>query len=224
MRTLVTILLMGAVLSARAVDKAELDARIGKLTAKLDTLQAQPDKRVPAQNLRKAQGIILLDRTKAGFIFAYQGGGGLLIAKDPKSGQWGSPGFLKANEASLGLQIGGQQSFIVLLLMTTNAVQLAAQGTFNFGGEASGTAGDATGGAEGSFSSSEPPVLTYTDRSGLYGGVAVKGSSLSPDNDADLAYYGEYLTFKDIVLDNKLKAKPSQPALDLVRKLNEWAK
>jgi lipid-binding SYLF domain-containing protein len=215
-------LLMGVVSSVLAVDKADLDARIGKLTVKLDTLQAQPDKRVPAQNLRKAQGIILLDRTKAGFLFAYQGGGGLVMTKDPKSGQWGAPGFLKANEASLGLQIGGQQSFLVILLMTTNAVQMVAQGTFNFGGEASGTAGDASGGVEGSFSSSEPPVLTYADRAGLYGGVAIKGSALSPDNDADVAYYGDYLTFKEILLDHK--AKPSQPALDLARKLDEFAK
>jgi lipid-binding SYLF domain-containing protein len=212
----------GAMYSALAVDKAEIDTRIGKLVAKMDALQAQPDKRVSAENLRKAQGIILLDRTKAGFIFAFQGGGGLLMAKDPKSGQWGAPGFLKANEASIGLQIGGQQSFVVILLMTTNAVQMAAQGTFDFGGEASGTAGDATGGVEGSFSSSEPPVLTYTDKSGLYGGVSIKGSALSPDNDANIAYYGTYLTFKEIVADNK--AKPSPAALDLTRRLNEWAK
>ncbi len=222
MKTLFCLVMACAAVSAQAVDKAELDTRIGKLTAKMDALQAQPDKRVSAENLRKAQGIILLDRTKAGFIFAFQGGGGVLMARDPKSGQWGPPGFLKANEASLGLQIGGQQSFMVILLMTTNAVQMAAQGSFNFGGDASGTAGNATGGVQGSFSSSEPPVLTYTDSSGLYGGVSIKGGALSPDNDANIAYYGTYVTFKDIVVDSK--AKPGQAALDLVKKLNEWAK
>jgi SH3 domain-containing YSC84-like protein 1 len=222
MKTLCCLVMLCAAWSAAAVDKAELDTRIGKLTAKMDALQAQPDKRVSAENLRKAQGIILLDRTKAGFIFAFQGGGGVLMAKDLKSGQWGPPGFLKANEASLGLQIGGQQSFMVILLMTTNAVQMAAQGSFDFGGEASGTAGNATGGVQGSFSSSEPPVLTYTDSSGLYGGVSIKGGALSPDNDANIAYYGTYLTFKEIVVDNK--AKPGQAAQDLAKKLNEWAK
>jgi SH3 domain-containing YSC84-like protein 1 len=225
MKALFCLALTCVAFTALAVDKAELDKRIAKLTAKMDALQAQPDKRVSAENLRKAQGIILLDRTKAGFIFAFQGGSGLLMARDQKTGEWGPPGFLKANEASLGLQIGGQQSFVVILLMTTNAVQMAGQGTFNFGGEASGTAGDSSGGVQGSFSSSEPPVLTYTDTSGLYGGVAIKGGALSPDNDANIAYYGTYLTFKEIVLDNKdTKLKPSQAALDLVKRLNDWAK
>ena len=41
----------------------------------------------PAETLRKAQGIILLDRTKAGFLFAYQGGGGVAMVKDAKQGQ-----------------------------------------------------------------------------------------------------------------------------------------
>ena len=77
----------GAVLPARAVDQADLDKRIRTLTTKFEEMQAKPDKRIPAENLRKAQGIILLDRTKAGFIFAYQGGGGLAMVKDAKSGQ-----------------------------------------------------------------------------------------------------------------------------------------
>jgi SH3 domain-containing YSC84-like protein 1 len=223
MRCMITSFLVASVvLSALAVDKAEVEARIGKLMVKLDALQAQPDKRIPAENLRKAQGIILLDRTKAGFLFAYQGGSGLVMARDPKTGGWSAPGFLKASEASLGLQIGGQQSFVAILLMSTNAVQMVAQGTFKFGGEASGTAGDASGGVEGAFSSSEPPVLVYSDRAGLYGGVAIKGDALSPDTDADVACYGEYLTFKEILIDHKVKA--SKAALDLARRIDELAK
>jgi len=92
--------------SAVAVEKAELDSRISTLTAKLVAMQQKPDKRIPAENLRKAQGIALLDRTKAGFLFAYQGGSGIAMVKDPKSGKWGPIAFLAASEASLGFQIG----------------------------------------------------------------------------------------------------------------------
>ena len=93
-------------------------------------MQAKPDKRIPAENLRKALGIILLDRTKAGFIFAYQGGGGLAMVKDAKSGRWSPPAFLTANEASLGVQIGGQQSFVVILLMNTNATHALTESSY----------------------------------------------------------------------------------------------
>src|SRR5438105_9055379 len=99
--------------SVLGVDRADLDYRLRRLTLKFDAMQARADKRIPAKNLRQAQGIVLLERTKAGFLFAYQGGNGAAMVRDPKSGQWGAPAFVKANEASLGFQIGGQQSFII---------------------------------------------------------------------------------------------------------------
>src|SRR5579872_1104358 len=111
------LILLGFAGTALAIEQAELDNRIRTLTAKLEALQQKPDKSVPADMLRKAQGIILLDRTKGGFIFAFQGGGGLAMVKDPKTQKWSPAAFLSANEASLGFQIGGEQGFFVILLM-----------------------------------------------------------------------------------------------------------
>jgi lipid-binding SYLF domain-containing protein len=220
MKLLINILLLtGLSIPALAVDKAQLDSGIRKLTAKFEALQAKADKRIPAQNLRKAQGIVLLDRTKAGFLFAYQGGGGVAMVKDPKSGQWSAPAFLKANEASLGFQVGGQQSFVVILLLNTNATRMLTEPTFNFGGEASGTAGTASGGAEGTVSSEEQLMQVYSDSEGLYGGVAVKGGSVSPDTDANVAYYDQALTAKEILFENK--AKPGEAATQLAKKIKE---
>ena len=211
------------VLPARAVDKADLDKRIRTLTAKFEEMQAKPEKRIPAENLRKAQGIILLDRTKAGFIFAYQGGGGLAMVKDPHSGRWSPPAFLTATEASLGFQIGGQQSFIVVLLMNTNATHALTESKIDFGGEASGTAGNANGKAEGNVTDDGTQVmLVYTDTTGLYGGAAIKGGALSPDTEANVAYYGRSLTPKEILFDQKGKA--TEAAASLVQKIAQSSK
>jgi lipid-binding SYLF domain-containing protein len=209
-------------LAALAVDRADLDFRLCKLTGKFDTMQSKSDKRIPVEKLRKAKGIVLLDRTKAGFLFAYQGGSGAVMMRDPKSNQWGPAAFLKASEASLGFQIGGQQSFIVILLMNTNAIQMVTQGDFKFGGEASGTAGNESGGAEGTLDKIEPLVLIYSDREGLYGGAAIKGDAISPDTDANLAYYGQYLTTGEILLERKVK--PTQPAIDLAKRIEQFSK
>ncbi len=217
------ILFLGVALSAQAVDKAALDTRIRTLTYKLEELQSKPAKRIPPENLRKAQGIILLDRTKAGFIFAYQGGAGVAMVKDAKTGTWSPPAFLKANEASLGFQVGGQQAFVVVLLMNTNATQALTQASFDFGGEASGTAGDSTAKAEGTVNSDiKPLIMVYTDTSGLYGGAAIKGGAVSPDTDANAAYYGEFLTPNQILFEKK--GKPSDAAAALAKKLTEFAK
>src|SRR6266403_2886950 len=125
--------------SALCADKAELDAKIRMLATKLEALQDKPDKAIPAADLNKAVGIILLDRTKAGFFFAYEGGGGVALLKDPKKKTWGPAAFLAANDASVGPQIGGQQTFYAILLMNTNAIQLLTEPGYELGGSAQGT-------------------------------------------------------------------------------------
>lgn len=223
MKTLaIGLILLGFTTSTFAAGKAELDHRIRSLTAKFDSLQSKPDKRIPAEQLRKAQGIILLDRTKAGFIFAFQGGGGVALVKDAKSEKWGPAAFFSATEASLGFQIGGQQSFVVILLMDTNATRRLTESTFEFGGEARGTAGDASAGEEGKFSNKSLSVQVYADRKGLYGGAAIKGGDISPDGEANLIYYGQSLTTRDILFDKKVK--PTEAVTELGKRLTEHSK
>jgi lipid-binding SYLF domain-containing protein len=218
---LVGLTLAGLAYSAAAVDKWELDDRIKKLAAKFEEMQQKPDKRIPPETLRKAHGIILFDRTKAGFIFAYQGGSGVTMVKDSKTGKWSPAAFLTATEASLGFQIGAQQSFIVMLLMNTNATKALTESTIEFGGEARGTAGNSTAGAEGTVSTSDHPVLVYIERQGLYGGAAVKGGAISPDPDANRAYYGEVLSMQDILFDKKVK--PTEAASEIARKITVFS-
>jgi len=216
------LLLLGFAGSTLAVEKAELDNRIRTLTAKLEALQQKPDRGIPAENLRKARGIILLDRTKAGFIFAYQGGGGVALVKDVKTDKWSPAAFLGANEASLGFQVGGQQSFFVILLMNTNATRLLTEPNFEFGGEARGTAGNSSAGAEGTVSPTPQSVLVYDDRKGLFGGAAIKGGAISPDDEANRVYYQRSLTMKDILFENKVK--PTEAASELARRLADFSR
>jgi lipid-binding SYLF domain-containing protein len=224
MKWLITVfLLLGLTVPALAINRSQLDQRIRKLTAEFEEMQAKPDKRIPAESLRRAQGIILLDRTKAGFIFAFQGGSGVAMVKDAKTGQWSSPAFVRADEASLGFLIGGQHSFVAILLMNTNTTQELIGSSFDFGGEASGTAGNTSGKAEGTVSSNNQAVVqVYTDSSGLYGGAAIKGGAISTDTDANVAYYGQSLTPKEILFEHK--GKPSDAATYLARQITLAAK
>jgi lipid-binding SYLF domain-containing protein len=205
--------------SAFAIERSMLDARIAKLMRKFEQMQQKPTKRIPIETLRRAQGILLLDRTKAGFIFAFQGGSGVAMVRDPQSGQWGPTAFVAANEASLGVQVGIQQSFIVVLFMTTNATRMLTEPNFEFGGEARGTAGEVSAGTEAAISTREAAMLIYDDRKGLYGGAALKGAALSPDTEANLQYYGDALTMRDILFDGKVK--PNKTAIELARIITE---
>jgi len=219
---LVGMFLLGFTATALAMDKVELDNRIRTLTAKFEALQQKPDKSIPAETLRKTKGIVLLDRTKAGFVFAYQGGSGLAMVKNANSEKWSPAAFLTANEASLGFQVGGQQSFIVILFMNTNSTHLLTEPNLQFGGEARGTAGDSSAGAEGNVAPRQPSVLVYDDRKGLYGGAAIKGGAIAPDETANLIYYEKAVTMSEILFENKVK--PTESAAQLADKIAERSK
>ncbi len=214
MKTVIlSFLLLSAAGPLLAGQKAELDERIFSLTAKLEEMQRQPDKQIPADVLRRARGIILLDRTRAGFLFAYQGGAGVALAKDPATGHWSPAAFLTANEASLGFQIGAEQNFFVILLMCTNTPRFLTDPDFEFGGEARGTAGDVSAGANGTISDAERPILIYSNRKGLYGGAVIKGGAVEPDDKANRVYYSQYVSMKDILFDKKVQ--PTAAAANL---------
>ena len=221
-RTIIALAAASLAWTALAVEKAELDQKARKLVAKFEKMQQKPDKRIPAETLRKAEGIILLDRTKAGFIFAYQGGAGAAMVKDKKSGKWSPIAFMKADEASLGFQVGGQQSFLVILLMNSEGTQLLTDPTIEIGGEARGTAGDKSAGVEETASSAPRPVLVYDDRKGLFGGAALKGGALAPDEEGNGAYYGNPLTIKQILFEKK--AQPTEVAVALATKIALYSK
>lgn len=214
-----TLCLANAALAADS--KEDLDNRIRKLTAKFETMQAKPDKKIPADVLHKAHGIVLLDRTKAGFIFAFQGGSGVAMVRDAKTQKWSAPAFVGAKEASLGFQIGGQQSFLAILLMDTNALQMLTNPDFEFGGEARGTAGNSSTGAQANIKG-EQSVMVFDDRKGLYGGAALKAGAVTVDQDDNNVYYGQYASIEDIVFKNKFQ--PSQAAKELADKIDQAAK
>ena len=213
---------MGFAATALAIDKAELDNRIRALTAKFEAMQQKPDKSIPADVLRKAKGIVLLDRTKAGFVFAYQGGSGVAMVRNTKSEKWSPAAFLTANEASLGFQVGGQQSFIAILFMNTNSLRLLTEPNLQFGGEARGTAGDSSVGTEGNVAPQKPSVLVFDDRKGLYGGAAIKGGAITPDDTANGIYYGQALAMNEILFEGKVK--PTAAALALAGKIADHSK
>jgi len=216
-----SVLFVSLAVTALAVNRSDLDFRIRKLTLKLEEMQSKPDRRIPAEALRHAQGVMILNRIKAGVGFAYQGGDGVMMVREANGG-WSAPAFISAKQGSLGLQVGGQESFSVILLMNTNTFAPIIEGTFDFAGEASGTAGNNSSGVQGAIGGPEPLVRIYNDTSGLYGGVSIKAGSIAPDSDANVAYYGDYLTTNEILFGHK--GKPSDAALQLGQKLGEMAK
>jgi lipid-binding SYLF domain-containing protein len=218
-KLILTTLLLGLVAAAFAAAKDELDDRVRKLMAKFDSLQANAEARIPAEQLKKATGVIIMERTKGGLVFGYENGFGIAMVRT--KGKWGAHSFMNSHEGSFGAQIGGKSTFCVILLMNDAARDRLIQSKVDFGGEASGTGGSASGGVKDDFSEG-PPVLVYGESKGLYGGATVKGGSVAADDKANQKYYGKFYSIKDILFERKVE--PSETAVEFARKLDEVTK
>ena len=105
--------------------------------------------------------------------------------------------------------------------MDTNATHELTGSIVNFGGEARGTAGNQSSGVENQAVPKDS-VLVYGDRAGFYGGVAMKGGTLSPDNRANAIYYGHSVTMSDILFDRKVH--PTEATTDLARTISKYSR
>jgi lipid-binding SYLF domain-containing protein len=218
-RHILSLLLLTLAASGFAETKNELDDRVRKLMAKFDSLQDNTEARIPADKLKKATGVIVMDRTKGGFIFGYEQGFGVAMVKNKAN--WSPFSFMNSREGSFGAQIGGKSTFCVILLMTDSARDQLTNPKVNFGGEAAGTGGSSSSGVGEKFTD-DPPVLVFGESKGLYGGATIKGGSVSADDDANTKYYGQFYSIKDILFEKKVNR--SETGTEFAKKLDAAAK
>ena len=216
---ILTTLLLGMAATTFADTKSELDNRVRKLMAKFDSLQANAEARIPAEKLKQAKGVIVMERTKGGLVFGYENGFGVAMIKN--NGKWGAFSFMNSHEGSFGAQIGGKSTFCVMLLMNDAACDRLIATKVDFGGDAGGTGGSSSGGVGDNFTK-EPPVLVFGESKGLYGGATIKGGSVASDDKANQNYYGQFYSIKDILFEKKVE--PSETAAEFGRKFEEVTK
>ena len=173
-----------------ALTRATLVEHLDSCEAILQDLQGNFKTAVPADVLRRAKGIVIVNQFQAGFIFGIKDGYAVAMARRP-NGKWSVPAFLRTGELSFGLQAGGKSVTAVYLLMDESAARLLFKNKFNLGAEAKANAGVRAAERESVTSSirTEPSVLIYTASEGLYLGAAIKTGYMSPDNEANRLFY-----------------------------------
>lgn len=182
-------------------------------------MEQNPATRVPAGDLAKARGIILLDRTKGAFIFGYQSGNGVVLVKDP-SDRWSPAAFISSIGASLGPQIGGTKDFFVVLLMSPTATEALRKSVFDFGAKASATSGNEHTGAQETVASGT--CLVYNAHNGLFAGAEIKGGSIAPDAKVNAIYYGRPVSMNGILFAHQVT--PSRTEDQLIAKISQYSR
>ena len=173
-----------------AVPRASLITRLESCEAILQALQADTRTAIPADILRRAKGIIIVNQFQAGFFFSIKDGYAIALVRRP-NGKWSVPAFLKAGEISFGLQAGGRSTNTVMVLMDDAAPRLLFKQRFNFGAEAKAAAGIRSAKSEAVTKPlpDDANVLVYSLSEGYYLGAALKTGYMSPDEAANRVFY-----------------------------------
>ena len=169
----------------------------------LKEIQQTEETTIPKQILEKARAIAVFPSTvKGAFIVGAQHGKGVISAR--MDGKWSAPAFVTLTGGSLGLQIGGQATDIVLVVMNERGMENLASNSFKIGGDASVAAGpvgrEAAAATDYKF---EAEILSYSRSRGVFAGISLNGSTIRADRDANRHVYGSDFTTSQIVTEGK---------------------
>ena len=177
----------------QADEQSEVDhaARIMK------QFEAMPEKGIPRDILRHAQGFAILSILKGGFVVSGKIGEGVVVARTADG--WSGPSFIRTGGAGFGAQIGGEETQLVLVLNTPEAVKAFSRGgNVQLGADVSVAAGPVGRTAEGDVMP-KAAVYAYSRSKGLFAGVSLEGTVLVTNKDANERYYGRPVTASAIL-------------------------
>lgn len=153
------------------------------------------------QYLKSAKGVLIIPLlVKAGFIVGIEGGNGVLMLRDAKSGRWNGPAFYSLGSGSVGLQIGAQVSKVVLLIMTRHGVNSLFNTSFKLGADASIAAGPVGGGVGTDIPAD---IISFGRSKGAFAGVSLSGGLVSPANELNRRYYGHTINLETLLNSGK---------------------
>ena len=204
-------LCLSATSAFAALSKDEVK-RLANAGTILTELRNAPDKGIPDALWSKAQCVVVIpSMKKVAFVVGGEYGSGVMACRAGNG--WSSPVFMQLAKGSWGLQIGGEEIDLVLLVMNKRGVDKLLEDKVALGGDAAVAAGplgrsataatDAQMGAE---------MLAYSRAQGIFAGIDLSGGVLRPDKEADARAYGANAKAADIIGGANHMAAPTEAA------------
>jgi lipid-binding SYLF domain-containing protein len=203
-----------------AQDKKEAE-RLENCGTVLKEILDIPDD-IPQDLLDKAECVIIYPSVlKAAFVIGGSYGRGAMTCRTGEhyTGPWSAPTMMALEGGSVGLQIGGQATDFVLLVMNARGAHSILSSKVKLGADASVAAGPKGRTANASTDvTMRAEVLSYSRARGLFAGISLEGSTVRPDNDANQRVYGKKLEAESIIFKGAVAVPP--PAQKMVASLN----
>lgn len=172
---------------------------------------------IPSSVLNKADCVVILPSVlKFAIGFGGSYGRGLMTCRGGKDfhGPWGAPTMMALEGGSAGLQLGGNATDFVLLLMSPRSASSVLASKVKIGGDATAAAGPVgrTASAETDVTL-RAEILSYSRARGLFAGISLAGSTLRVDNGANKNLYGKEVSGSSIIFKHAVPTPASAKAL-----------
>ncbi|MSO91979.1 MAG: hypothetical protein EXQ86_01100 [Rhodospirillales bacterium] len=210
-RRALLVVALAAALSSVACDRLRDEPQfssanlVDRAVETVERMRRVPDLRPFTEMIPTARGVVILPSvTRAGFIGGAEGGNGILLARDA-SGGWGYPAFYTLAAGSVGLQVGIQNTEIILVIRNDKALNAIVQHQGTLGADAGVTLGFVGIGAEAATTTNlGADVVAFSNSAvGLYVGASLDGAALVRRKDLNEAFYGAGATARAIALEGR---------------------
>lgn len=197
--------------------------RIQEANHVFEEIMTAKDSGIPQDLLDRAHCAVIVPGLKQGaFIVGAKYGKGVLMCRK-QGGGWRGPATVRIEGGSFGLQIGGGETDLVLLVMNERGADRLLKSEFKIGGEASAMAGPVGRTVQAATDASmHAELLGYSRSRGVFAGVAVEGSTLREDLDDNKAIYGKRVSNEEIMQGHQVLA-PKSPGRALAVAMNRYS-
>lgn len=196
--------------------------RLADASAVFSEVMSAPDKGIPREMLEHAHCIVIVPDLKTGaFIVGAKYGKGYLSCRNKVGPGWSAPGTIRIEGGSVGFQIGGSSTDLIMLVMNARGADKLLDSKFTLGAEGSVAAGPVGRTATAQTDAQmHADILSWSRSQGLFAGVALEGATLRQDLDDNASIYGKPLHNREIV-SSRRRIPPS--AAKLINMLNQYS-
>ncbi len=213
---------LAAPLFAAPHKPSEAARRVEAANEVFHEIMAAPDKGIPEDLLADAHCIVIVPGMKhGGFIVGARYGKGEALCRNGAAG-WAGPSTVRVEGGSFGLQIGGGEVDLVMLVMNEEGARKLMKSKFTLGADATAAAGP-VGRSAGADTDAymHAKILSYSRSRGIFAGIVLDGATLRPDNHDNRLLYGRAVSHSHILSG---KVAPPSVASGLIAALRDHRK
>jgi lipid-binding SYLF domain-containing protein len=187
---------MNAATSSASTEQQQLIDK-AKLTA--EAFAADPQQPEIREWVKSSKGVFIVPQLLRGaLVFGGTGGGGILLVRDEKTGEWSQPAFYNIGAVSFGLQAGADASELIFVVRTQKGLEEFYRTDFKLGADVGVALGPI--GSSSAMEGIAADLVSFGRAKGAFIGMAINGAMIAVSDDSNSTYYGQNVRPTDILV------------------------